>query len=121
MTGIAQRDHRRALLAALCNGQLHRLQTHPLADAHLAVHHRQRAAVQHHLHRAPHVHLAVAQPFHICLRANDPMRVVPRKISLNQVIRYASRLRLRTAHPSKRGLNQPFQCLVIHLHAVPMG
>ncbi len=59
---------------------------HHLAEAELPIDHGQRIVLEHDLERLVGQHLARAQPIDIRRNADDPVRVVPDQVGLDQVM-----------------------------------
>ena len=71
---------------ALAMPELRRLLAHHLAEAELPVDHGQRIVLEHDRERLVRQHLARAQPVDISRDANDPVRVVPDQVGLDQIM-----------------------------------
>ena len=78
--------HRHALPPGLRDSQLRRPLAHHLAEAELAVDHRQRIVLKHRRELTICQHLARPQPVDIRLDADHPMRVVPDQVRLHQIM-----------------------------------
>ena len=78
---VPQRHNGHAVAARLVDSELHRGFAHHLAEAELAVDHRDRVILEDGLERLIGEDLARAQPVDVAGHANDSVRVVPDQIA----------------------------------------
>ena len=87
MARVPQCHHGHALPTGFVDSELHRLCAHHLAEAELSINDSQRVVFEHNLERLVGKHLARAQPIDVGRNADDPVRVVPDQVGLDQVMR----------------------------------